>query len=126
MRWMGAVGFAVSVTLIGAVLAYSGERVTLNDVDANATPALLRLAERKSQQQTAPNTANRDGARLFGLFDTIFERVRKDYVDPPNDRELLLGAVEGMREAFPGSPDRGADRIDLNYVHSVGSNILSA
>ena len=42
------------------------------------------------------NAASPDTYRQLNLFGDIFERVREDYVDMPDDAELIESAIEGM------------------------------
>ncbi|SDE81335.1 S41 family peptidase [Rhodospira trueperi] len=46
----------------------------------------------------APQASARDDEtyRLMELFATVFERVKSDYVEPVEDRELLEAAINGM------------------------------
>ena len=47
--------------------------------------------------QAVAQEANRaDTYRLLTLFGDVFERVRAEYVDPVNDRELIENAINGM------------------------------
>lgn len=39
---------------------------------------------------------NKDIVRLFDLFSNVVERVRAEYVEPVNDRELIENAINGM------------------------------
>jgi carboxyl-terminal processing protease len=41
--------------------------------------------------------------RFLNLFGDIFERVRVDYVVPPDNEKLLSDAIDGMQAAFPGA-----------------------
>jgi carboxyl-terminal processing protease len=49
-----------------------------------------------------PNAAARDDEtyRLMELFATVFERVKRDYVEPVEDRELMEAAINGMLTAL--------------------------
>ncbi len=37
-----------------------------------------------------------DSYRLLSLFGDVFERIRADYVQPPNEREMIENAINGM------------------------------
>jgi carboxyl-terminal processing protease len=37
-----------------------------------------------------------DGYRQLSLFQDVFERVRANYVEKPDDRKLILSAINGM------------------------------
>jgi len=41
---------------------------------------------------------------LLSTFGHVFERVRADYVDRPDDKKLLMAAIDGMQAAFPTAP----------------------
>jgi caspase domain-containing protein len=62
----------------------------------------------------SPRLARADVVNLFAPFGAILERVRTDYVEPPEERKLLLGAIEGMRTAFPSAHkvSSGTGRIE--------------
>ncbi|MCB1476026.1 MAG: S41 family peptidase [Rhodobiaceae bacterium] len=44
----------------------------------------------------AANASISDTYRQLNLFGDIFERIRADYVEQPNDEELIKGAINGM------------------------------
>src|SRR5690348_4272139 len=44
----------------------------------------------------AQDSSRADTYRLLTLFGDVFERVRADYVDPPNDKDLVENAINGM------------------------------
>jgi carboxyl-terminal processing protease len=48
--------------------------------------------------QIVPQASARDAEtyRLMELFATVFERVKQDYVEPVEDRELMEAAINGM------------------------------
>jgi carboxyl-terminal processing protease len=77
--------------------------------------------------------------KLFSPFGLVVERVRNDYVERRDDRELLLAAIEAMRKEFPSTqrlssagqlpPSNtrdggGAGKIDLSSVHDVALELL--
>ncbi len=43
-----------------------------------------------------PDTNRAETYRLLTLFGDVFERVRAEYVEPTNDRELIENAINGM------------------------------
>ncbi len=47
-------------------------------------------------QVTAQPLEDLDVYRELNLFGEIFDRVREEYVDPPNERELIRAAIQGM------------------------------
>ena len=44
----------------------------------------------------AQNSDRSDTYRLLTLFGDVFERVRAEYVEPVNDRDLIENAINGM------------------------------
>jgi carboxyl-terminal processing protease len=42
------------------------------------------------------STSNAEDYRLLTLFGEVFEKVRADYVEPPNDKDLVENAINGM------------------------------
>jgi carboxyl-terminal processing protease len=42
------------------------------------------------------DTSNADAYRELNLFGNVFERVRADYVDVPDDKKLVQSAIDGM------------------------------
>src|SRR5436190_4229693 len=71
-----------SLLLLGAA---AGVAVTLI-----ATPPRIVLAGARAQ------TADADTYRQLSLFGDIFERLRTDYVEKPDDGKLIESAINGM------------------------------
>jgi carboxyl-terminal processing protease len=89
-------------------------------------------------KSVSPRFTRADMAKLFTPFGTILERVRSDYVEPPDEPKLLLGAIDAMRTAFPsaqrvsstgpiGSGSRTPDRrkLDINALHDAALDLLN-
>jgi carboxyl-terminal processing protease len=49
-----------------------------------------------AQQQGRTNRATQDTYRQLNLFGEVFDRVRADYVEQPNDSQLVEAAINGM------------------------------
>jgi len=49
---------------------------------------------------TPANAAATDTYRLLNLFGDVFEKVRSDYVDPPDEQKLVESAINGMLSAL--------------------------
>lgn len=47
-------------------------------------------------QVTAQPLEDLEVYRELNLFGEVFDRVREEYVDPPNERELIRSAIQGM------------------------------
>jgi carboxyl-terminal processing protease len=60
-------------------------------------PLAVRPAE--AQQNQTPNQ-NSETYRQLNLFGDVFERVRADYVEPTDDKELIENAINGMLSAL--------------------------
>ena len=71
----------ISFLVAGAILGAAG-------VLAFSQPLLWSSA--------AAKTSASDTARELSLFLTVFDRVRSDYVDKPDDDALVRGAIDGM------------------------------
>jgi carboxyl-terminal processing protease len=69
----------VSLVLVGALLGASA-------VAAIRAPAL----------EPAWAAGSTDTYRYLNLFGDVFERIRSDYVDKPNEKQLVEGAIQGM------------------------------
>lgn len=55
-----------------------------------------RLAPFVSGALASPSTEAADSYRALQLFGQVFETVRDDYVDKPDDTKLMAGAINGM------------------------------
>ncbi|MCW8836732.1 MAG: S41 family peptidase [Rhodospirillales bacterium] len=59
--------------------------------------------------------------RLLNLFGDVLERVRKDYVEPVTDKELIEAAIEGMLASLdPHSSYMNSDRYREMQVQTRG------
>lgn len=59
--------------------------------------------------------------RLLNLFGDVFDRVRTDYVEEPDDKELIESAINGMLTALdPHSSYMNAKRFRDMQVHTRG------
>jgi len=72
----------VSLVLLGAVLG--------------ASAAGMALQPRAFFGSAAEAAGNADTYRQLNLFGDVFERVRSDYVEKPDDAKLIESAVNGM------------------------------
>jgi carboxyl-terminal processing protease len=102
-----------------------------------ASPAQAPAPAEPARSPT-PRFTRADVVRLFAPFATVLERVRADYVVPPDESGLLNGAIDAMRAALPsaqrvssaapvgsggGTPDRA--RVDLSAVHDAALDLLN-
>jgi carboxyl-terminal processing protease len=86
----------------------------------------------------APRLTRNDVTRMFGTFDTAFDKVRADYVEVPDDRKLLARAIEEMRKTVPltqavasaaaGTSSRGIDfgRVDMSTFRDEALFLLNS
>jgi carboxyl-terminal processing protease len=63
---------------------------------AGATMALLAMQPRMILIGASAKAAAADTYRQLNLFGDVFERVRADYVEKPNDGKLIETAINGM------------------------------
>ena len=56
----------------------------------------VALTQTQSSTGGAANAAASDTYRELNLFGDVFERVRADYVEVPDDDELIESAINGM------------------------------
>lgn len=97
-RWRAAIAAAL---LVGATLAACGPGAR---PAPEAQVAASRLAtEIANYRQSATIDASASASEL-ALFAAAFDRVKASYVRPVDDAELIMAAVDGMREAYP-EPD---------------------
>ena len=61
-----------------------------------ASGAALSLLATQPQFFTSAKAAAADTYRQLNLFGDVFERVRSDYVEKPNDAKLVESAINGM------------------------------
>jgi carboxyl-terminal processing protease len=86
----------------------------------------------------APKLARADLVKLFAPFATVLDKARNQYVETPDERKMLLGAIDGMRTAFPSThnvsiagqaplqaADSGNAKADLNAVYDAALEILN-
>jgi carboxyl-terminal processing protease len=63
---------------------------------AGAALALLMTEPRAISIGSDAHSATSDAYRELSLFGEVFERIRADYVDKPDDRKLVESAISGM------------------------------
>lgn len=60
------------------------------------TVATFSLTQPELFSGSQASAANADAYRQLNLFGDVFERVRADYVDVPDDKKLIESAIDGM------------------------------
>ena len=69
---------------------------TLLGATAGVAMTLLAIQPHMISVNTSANAAVEDTYRELNLFGAVFERVRDDYVDKPDDNKLIEPAITGM------------------------------
>ena len=69
---------------------------TLLGATAGVAMTLLAIQPHMISVNTSANAAVEDTYRELNLFGAVFERVRDDYVDKPDDNKLIESAITGM------------------------------
>jgi carboxyl-terminal processing protease len=60
-------------------------------------PATVGFAQQKAPDEKGkPRTDRSETYQQLNLFGDILERVRNDYVEPPNEKDLIEAAINGM------------------------------
>jgi carboxyl-terminal processing protease len=67
---------------------------------AGAALAVITTQPRIALEGSSANAAAADTYRQLALFSDIFERVRSDYVEKPDDGKLIESAINGMLMAL--------------------------
>jgi len=79
--------------LLAAVLAF-GAGTALNG------PPGAWLGDRVGLGAQAQEGSRAETYRLLSLFGDVFERIRAEYVEPVNDREVIEAAINGMLQSL--------------------------
>src|SRR5881409_2142780 len=75
---------------------------------------------------TTPRAATSDTYRQLNLFGDVFERVRSDYVEKPDDSKLVESAISGMLTGlYPCSGYKDAINLSLHSVPTRGASSIS-
>ena len=70
----------------------------------------------------AQSAFDADAFRQLDLFGQVFERVHEDYVEDPDDREMIEGAISGMLQALdPHSSYMPPDAFETMQEQTRGS-----
>src|SRR4029077_5402710 len=70
--------------------------IILLGATAGAAMTLLAIQPHMIFTATSANAAIEDTYRQLNLFCDVFERVRADYVEKPDDNKLIESAINGM------------------------------
>ena len=69
----------------------------------------------------ATAASNRDAYQQLDLFGEVFDRVRADYVERPNDEKLIEGAISGMLSSLdPHSSYMNAKNFQEMQIETQG------
>ena len=83
-------GLLLGVAFTAGILA--GPGATVVELGFNFWP----MAQARAQAASQDPNSRADTYRLLTLFGDVFERIRAEYVEPVNDRELIENAINGM------------------------------
>src|SRR5437870_9845106 len=70
--------------------------LSLLSAAAGAALTLITIQPRLVFDGSSARAAVGDSFRQLSLLGAVFERVRADYVDPPDDNKLVESAIFGM------------------------------
>jgi carboxyl-terminal processing protease len=86
-----------------------------------AAGALLAGAAIHALGAAGAATSNADTYKLLGLFGDVFDRVRADYVEDPDQKKMIESAINGMLTSLdPHSSYMDAEKFDDMNVQTKG------
>src|SRR5215207_8755450 len=71
---------------------------------------------------SSAGTASFETHRQLSLFGDVFEKVRTDYVEPPNETKLIEGAINGMLTSLDPHSDYMSPNEFREMPGPFGSN----
>ena len=81
-----------------------------------AVPAPLSSAwaqqDKSASADKAPNTDKSELYQQLNLFGDVLERIRRDYVEPVDEKTLMENAINGMLSSL----DRKSTRLNSSHV----------
>jgi len=78
---------------------------------------VIRLLQERTQAMAAA-TPKANTYRMLGLFGDVLERVRRDYVEPPDEKALMENAINGMLAALDPQQVLPLPRSTLQHVRN--------
>ena len=96
-RWIALIGVVAGLALVAQPLF--AKTAVDTPPAATAGPPSDRVAPEQAQgpdDNKPPSDVTADTYKQLNLFSEVFERVRRDYVKPVTDKQLVEAAVNGM------------------------------
>ena len=76
------------------------------------------MATALMQALNVASASNSDTYRQLNLFGDVFDRVRSDYVEAPDEEKLIDAAINGMLASLdPHSSYMNPKRFKLSLIH---------
>jgi carboxyl-terminal processing protease len=93
-----------AAVLVPATVLIAQDQSPVDQAPADPAPVEEQLEPNPSGEQPEPTAAERaeaarDPLEIYAdlnLFGEIFDRIRAEYVDPPDEQELIRAAIQGM------------------------------
>jgi carboxyl-terminal processing protease len=94
-----------AAVLVPATVLIAQDQTPVEQLPADPAPAEEQLDPNPSGEEPEPTAAERAAAEErdpleiysdLNLFGEIFDRIRAEYVDPPDEEELIRAAIQGM------------------------------
>jgi carboxyl-terminal processing protease len=94
-----------AAVLVPATVLIAQDQTPVDPVPADPVPAEEQIEPNPSGEEAEPTAAERAAAEArdpleiysdLNLFGEIFDRIRAEYVDPPDEEELIRAAIQGM------------------------------
>lgn len=113
IRWIALVAVVIGLGVGGhPMLAKSA---------ADKTQSKPTAEDKVGDNSDTPSDVTADTYRQLNLFSEVFERVRRDYVKPVTDKQLVEAAVNGMLTALdPHSSYMNAEEFKNMQVETHG------
>lgn len=108
---------------ITGVLAIFLSLASCGLVDRRPSPNSIAAANSIAADITAHRTATDLGTELsspaLATFARVFDRVRRDYVRPVEDADLLAAARKGLRDAYPQPKGVSDDKLVMAAIDGM-------
>jgi carboxyl-terminal processing protease len=94
-----------AAVLVPATVLIAQDQAPVDPAPADPAPLEEQIEPNPSGEEAEPTAAERAAAEArdpleiyadLNLFGEIFDRIRAEYVDPPDEEELIRAAIQGM------------------------------
>jgi carboxyl-terminal processing protease len=94
-----------AAVLVPATVLIAQDQAPVDPAPADPAPVEEQIEPNPSGEEAEPTAAERAAAEArdpleiyadLNLFGEIFDRIRAEYVDPPDEQELIRAAIQGM------------------------------